>query len=148
MAVKWRMDEMTNNKPVIGVTPCSRVDDYVESIKRAGGEPVVLSNGDDPNAVLDRVDGILLTGGLDVDPRLYGEAAHPTTEPAPERDRFEIPLTRAAIARDVPLLAICRGVQVLNVATGGSLIQDIPSAIASKLNHSIDTPKDRIAHNV
>jgi putative glutamine amidotransferase len=139
---------MLNRKPVIGVTPCSRVDDYVESVKRAGGEPLVLSNDDDPAAVLDKVDGVLLTGGLDVDPRLYGEAPHPTTEPAPDRDRFEIPLTRAAIARDVPLLAICRGVQVLNVAAGGSLVQDIPSAIQSTLAHSIDTPKDHLAHNV
>src|SRR5215471_10341993 len=108
-------------KPLIGITPCTRVDDYVESVKRAGGEPVVLSNGDDPNAVLDRVDGLLLTGGLDVDPALYGEAAHPTTEIAPERDRFEVPLSQEAVRRDVPLLAICRGVQVLNVAAGGTL---------------------------
>src|SRR5205807_1020154 len=104
-------------------------DDYVESVKRAGAEPLVLSNGDDPSAVLDRVDGILLTGGLDVDPTLYGEARHPTTETAPERDRFEVPLSKAAVERDVPLLAICRGVQVLNVAAGGTLVQDIPSAV-------------------
>jgi len=135
-------------KPRIGITACSRMDDYVESVTRAGGEPIVLSNADDPVAVLDTVDGVLLTGGLDVDPALYDEAPHPTTETAPERDRFEIPLTRAAIARDVPLLAICRGVQVLNVAAGGSLIQDIPSAIQSNLAHSIDIPKDHIAHNV
>ncbi len=135
-------------KPIVGITPCSRVDDYVESVRRAGGEPVVLSNSDDPAAVLDRVDGVLLTGGLDVDPSLYGEAPHPATETAPERDRFEIPLTRGAIARDKPILAICRGVQVLNVAAGGSLVQDIPSAIQSTLKHSVDTPKDHIAHNV
>lgn len=135
-------------KPRIGITPCSRIDDYVESVKRAGGEPVVLSHDDDPLGVLETIDGVLLTGGLDVDPRFYGEAPQPTTETAPERDRFEIPLTRGAIARDVPLLAICRGVQVLNVAAGGSLVQDIPSAIPSTLNHSIDTPKNHPAHNV
>jgi len=135
-------------KPVIGITSCSRVDDYVESVKRAGGEPVVLSNSDDPDGVLDRVDGILLTGGLDVDPALYGEAPHPTTEAAPERDQFEIPLSREAVTRDVPLFAICRGVQVLNVAEGGTLVQDIPSAIASELDHSIDQPKNQIAHVV
>jgi len=135
-------------KPLIGITPCTRVDDYVESVKRAGGEPVVLSNGDDPNAVLDRVDGLLLTGGLDVDPALYGEAAHPTTEIAPERDRFEVPLSQEAVRRDVPLLAICRGVQVLNVAAGGTLVQDIPSAITTELPHSITVPKDTIAHGV
>ena len=136
------------DKPRIGITPCSRVDDYVESVRRAGGEPVVLSNDDDPPAVLHRVDGVLLTGGLDVDPKLYDQTPHPTTETAPERDAFEIPLTRAAIGADIPLLAICRGVQVLNVAAGGSLIQDIPSAMPSKLEHSIDTPKDHVAHNV
>src|SRR6184192_558980 len=123
------MKSKAERKPLIGVTPCSRLDDYVESVKQAGGEPVVLSNGDDPNGVLDRVDGILLTGGLDVDPALYGEAAHATTETAPERDKFEIPLSREAVVRDVPLFAICRGVQVLNVAAGGTLVQDVPSAL-------------------
>src|SRR5262252_615560 len=119
---------MTNRKPVIGVTPCSRVDDYLESVKRAGAEPVLLSNDDDP--------------------ALYGEAPHPTTEAAPERDRFEIPLSREAVKRDVPLFAICRGVQVLNVAEGGTLVQDIPSSVESELNHSIDLPKNEIAHDV
>jgi putative glutamine amidotransferase len=139
---------MANEKPIIGVTPSSRVDDYVESVKQAGGEPIVLSNDDDPSAVLDRIDGVLLTGGLDVDPALYHESPHPTTEPAPERDRFEIPLSREAVKRDVPLFAICRGVQVLNVAEGGTLVQDIPSAITSELQHSINQPRDRIAHDV
>jgi putative glutamine amidotransferase len=124
------------------------VDDYVESVKRAGAEPVVLSTSEDPRAVLDRVDAILLTGGLDVDPALYGEAPHPTTEAAPDRDRFEVPLSKAAVERDVPVLAICRGVQVLNVASGGTLVQDIPSAVSSDLEHSIDVPKDQIAHDV
>jgi putative glutamine amidotransferase len=135
-------------KPVIGVTPCSTLGDYVESVKRAGGEPLVLSNSDDPAAVLDRVDGLLLTGGLDVDPALYGEAPHQTTNTAPDRDRFEVPLARAAVERDVPLFAICRGVQVLNVAEGGTLVQDIPSALETELNHSVDVPKNHHAHAI
>ena len=135
-------------RPVIGVTPCSTLADYVESVKRAGGEPVVLSNDDDPSAVLERVDGILLTGGLDVDPGLYGEARHQATRTAPDRDRFEVPLAKAAVERDVPLFAICRGVQVLNVAEGGTLVQDIPSAVTTELNHSVDVPKDHQAHAV
>jgi putative glutamine amidotransferase len=135
-------------KPVIGITRCSRVDDYVESVKRAGGEPVVLEPTDDPARSLDRIDALLLSGGLDVDPALYGDAPHATTEVDAVRDRFEIPLTRDAIARDKPILAICRGVQVLNVAAGGSLVQDIPSAIQSTLTHSVDTPKNHIAHHV
>jgi putative glutamine amidotransferase len=135
-------------KPVIGITRCSKVDDYVESVKRAGGEPVVLDPAEDPARTLDRVDALLLSGGLDVDPALYGEAPHPATEVDAARDRFEIPLSREAVARDMPVFAICRGVQVLNVAAGGTLVQDIPSAIQSTLQHSIDTPKNHIAHNV
>jgi putative glutamine amidotransferase len=65
-----------------------------------------------------------------------------------ERDRFEIPLSREAVARDMPVFAICRGVQVLNVAAGGTLVQDIPTAVTTDLPHSIDLPKDRIAHPV
>jgi putative glutamine amidotransferase len=135
-------------KPVIGITPCSRADDYVESVRRAGGEPVVLNAGDDPARTLDRLDALLLSGGLDVDPALYGEAPHATTAVDAARDRFEIPLSREAVARDMPVFAICRGVQVLNVAAGGTLVQDIPSALASGLPHSIDVPKDHLAHAV
>lgn len=135
-------------KPRIGITPCTRVDDYVESVKRAGGHPVVLKNSDDAQAVVKDVDGVLLTGGLDVDPSLYGEAAHETTHTAPERDRFEVPLSKAAIEHDVPIFAICRGVQVLNVAAGGTLVQDIPTAVATKVNHSIDVPKNHLAHPI
>jgi putative glutamine amidotransferase len=135
-------------KPRIGITPCSRIDDYVESVKRAGGEPIVLDVGGDPAGALDRVDALLLTGGLDVDPALYGETPHATTEVDAARDRFEIPLSRDAVARDLPVFAICRGVQVLNVAAGGTLIQDIPSTVTTDLTHSIDIPKDHAAHDV
>jgi putative glutamine amidotransferase len=135
-------------KPTIGITPCSRVDDYVESVKRAGGEPLLLDPADDPARSLDRIDGLLLSGGLDVDPALYGEAPHATTEVDHARDRFEIPLSREAVKRDLPLFAICRGVQVLNVAAGGTLIQDIPSTVTTELTHSIDIPKDHVAHAV
>jgi putative glutamine amidotransferase len=135
-------------KPKIGITPCSRVDDYVESVRLAQGEPVLLTPDTDGIAALDTVDALLLTGGLDVDPSLYGEAPHATTAVDRERDRFEIPLARAAIDRDMPILAICRGVQVLNVAAGGSLVQDIPSAVTSDLDHSIKEPKDHVAHGV
>ena len=135
-------------KPVVGITRCSRVDDYVESVKRAGGEPVVLEPTDDPSRSLDRIDALLLSGGLDVDPVQYGEAPHPTTEVDVTRDAFEIPLSRGAVARDMPLFAICRGVQVLNVAAGGTLVQDIPSTVPSELAHSMDLPKDHLAHAV
>ena len=94
---------------------------------------------------LDRIDGLLLTGGADVDPAEYGERAHPSVHVDAARDAFEIPLTRAALARAMPLFAICRGVQVLNVAAGGTLVQDIPSVLASGLNHSVEVPKDAVA---
>jgi putative glutamine amidotransferase len=135
-------------KPVVGITRCSRVDDYVASVKRAGGEPVVLDPTDDPARSLDRIDALLLSGGLDVDPALYGETPHRATQVDPQRDRFEIPLSREAVARDMPVFAICRGVQVLNVAAGGTLVQDIPSEVTSALSHSIDVPKDHVAHEV
>ncbi len=120
----------------------------MESVRRAGGEPVALSNDDDPATALARVDGVLLTGGADVDPTLYGQSRHDTTEIDRSRDRFEIPLSRKAIDANVPVLAICRGVQVLNVAAGGTLIQDIVSDSPTKLNHSIDVPKNAPAHAV
>jgi putative glutamine amidotransferase len=135
-------------KPRVGITPCSRPEDYVESVKRAGGDPVVLRNSDDPATVVRNLDGLLLTGGLDVDPSLYGEEPHETTHMAPERDRFELPLSKAAMEKDLPIFAICRGLQVLNVAGGGSLVQDIPSTVTSDLNHSVDLPKNHPAHPV
>jgi putative glutamine amidotransferase len=138
----------SDQRPIIGVTPCSRIDDYLESVRRAGGEPLVLRNTDDPSAVIARVDGVLLTGGADVDPAYYGQTPHRETRMQEDRDRFEIPLSQAAIKSDVPVFAICRGVQVLNVAAGGTLVQDIPSEAPSELNHSVDVPKNANAHPV
>ena len=135
-------------RPRIGITPCSRVDDYVESVRAAGGDPVVLANDDNPADVLRRVDGILLTGGPDVDPSLYRQPKHESTEIDPRRDAFEVPLSRAALADDVPMFAICRGVQVLNVAAGGSLVQDIPTQTETTIEHSREQPRDAHAHDV
>jgi len=138
-----------DNVPVIGVTRCSRLDDYVASIERSGAQPRVLDVSESPRAVLQTIDGVLLTGGGDVDPALYGEDRHETVEDAePGRDEFEIDLARRAMERDLPVLAICRGTQVLNVAAGGTLVQDIPSAVTTDLAHSVKEPKDSIAHDV
>jgi putative glutamine amidotransferase len=140
---------MTDSRPIIGLTRCSRLDDYIAAIRNAGGDPRVLEQtASDPAEALAGVHGLLLTGGVDVDPALYGEAPHPTTEVDAERDGFEIPLTRSAIARDLPVLAICRGMQVLNVALAGTLVQDIPDQVGQTLPHAVDQPKDRIAHDV
>ena len=133
----------------IGVTPCSRMDDYLASLRAAGAEPRLLEVTQSPRELIAQLDGVLLTGGGDIDPVLYGEPRHPTAEDAePGRDEFEIDLARRAMNHDVPLLAICRGAQVLNVAAGGTLIQDIPSQLATGLVHSIDLPKNAIAHDV
>jgi len=138
-----------NKVPVIGVTRCSRLDDYLASIEQSGAQPRVLEVSESPRAVLQTVDGVLLTGGGDVDPALYGESRHDSVEDAePGRDEFEIDLARRAMERDLPILAVCRGAQVLNVAAGGTLVQDIPTAVTSDLAHSVKEPKDSIAHEI
>jgi hypothetical protein len=91
----------------------------------------------------------MLTGGVDVDPALYGASdRHPTVEVDPERDTYEFSLTRLALDRDMPLLAICRGAQVVNVVAGGTLIQDIPSARTGALEHQQSGAKDQPSHPV
>jgi putative glutamine amidotransferase len=98
---------------------------------------------------LERVDGVLFTGGRDIDPTCYGETAlNDTVQPEPERDAFELPLARQAVSRDVPILAICRGVQVLNVALGGTLWQDLPAQRANVLAHRQTEPRDATTHGV
>jgi putative glutamine amidotransferase len=136
--------------PLIAIGQNRKMEDYLESVRRAGGEPVeVVVGGELPEQILSRVDGLVLTGGGDVDPKLYGEVPHETFEPAETgRDEFEIALARAAIAKGIPLLAICRGMQVLNVAMGGTLVQDIPSQVTGALPHSVPQPRAGAAHEV
>ncbi|RLY93998.1 gamma-glutamyl-gamma-aminobutyrate hydrolase family protein [Kocuria tytonicola] len=99
---------------------------YVEGIVRAGGVPLLLPPlGTDPD-VLDLVDGLVVIGGVDVDPSFYGAELHPTTKSQPSRDEHDIALTRRALEMELPLFAICRGAQVLNVALGGTLEQHLP----------------------
>ena len=136
-------------KPVIGVTRCSKLPDYLASVEQAGAEPRVLDFHENPSDVLGQIDGVLLTGGGDVDPQLYGETRHESVSDAePGRDTFEIELARTALERDMPLLAICRGAQVLNVAAGGTLVQDIPSEVDATLPHAVDHAPDAVAHQV
>ncbi len=136
--------------PLIAIAQNRRMSDYVESVRRAGGEPIeVGADGETPEHILARVDGILLTGGGDVDPDLYGEARHPTFDAAESgRDGFEIALTKAAVDGGVPYLAICRGMQLLNVAMGGTLIQDIPTQVPGALPHAVPEPRFAIAHEI
>jgi putative glutamine amidotransferase len=134
----------------IVITPCRKVTDYVESVRRAGGDPIVLDLGAAPaREHLASADGLLLTGGGDVDPTYYAEPKHAMFSAAePGRDEAELALAREAMARELPLLAICRGVQVLNVSAGGSLVQDIPSDVPGALEHHPATPPAGHAHEV
>ena len=137
---------------VIGIANCRKLEDYRQSILHVGGEPRTVDSSMAIEEALTGIDGLMLTGGGDVAPSRYGEAAHPTVEEAePGRDEFEIALVLAARARKLPILAICRGVQVLNVACGGTLVQDIPSQIAGALTHSLPVPQHQpyeLAHEV
>src|SRR5215213_3711262 len=136
-------------KPVIGITRCSRLDDYIASVEHSGGRPRILEINESPRQLMNQIDGLLLTGGGDIDPVLYREERHPSVEDAePGRDEFEIDLARRAMQTHLPVLAICRGSQVLNVAAGGTLVQDIPSAIETTLPHSITERKNAIAHDI
>lgn len=118
---------------------------YVDSLRRAGAIPVLIPPQPENAAdVVDDLDGVLLAGGDDFDPAVYGETAHPTVEPMdPRRQENELSLARAARERGIPTLGICLGVQVMNVAAGGTLIQHIESDIV----HASE-PSDRHRHEV
>ena len=136
------------HSPVIGITRCSRLDDYVASVQQSGASARVLEVNESPRALLARIDGLLLTGGGDVNPAFYSNKRHPTVHDAePGRDEFGIDLARRAMDQDLPVLAICRGAQVMNVAAG-EYVQDIPSAVAGALTHTVAQPKDARAHHV
>lgn len=136
--------------PLIAVTPCRAMTDYLESVRRVGGETLELHLDTDRAAdIIARVDGVLFTGGGDVDPALFGEAPHETFSASEAgRDAFEIELAKRAVEASLPVLAICRGMQVVNVAFGGSLVQDVPSMVNGAVNHSLADPRFAIAHEV
>jgi putative glutamine amidotransferase len=136
--------------PVIAIAPCSKQHDYEEAVRRAGGEVRILDyESDAPADVVRQVDGILLPGGDDVQPSLYGKEVHPTfTAAEPGRDSYELELARRAGDADVPLFAICRGIQVLNVARGGTLVQDIPSEMPAAMTHEVRDTPHTIAHDI
>jgi putative glutamine amidotransferase len=108
---------------------------YVRSVVRAGGAPLLVPPGAPVDETLAAVDGLIFSGGSDLDPSLYGEEAHAETlGVVRERDDFELGLIRAALERDVPVLAICRGSQVLNVALGGGLEQHVPDRVGTDVH--------------
>jgi putative glutamine amidotransferase len=125
------MREGAADRPRIGITgkDPAQLQNYIDAVEAAGGKavPLLPGEGRSPDEVLDVLDGLLLSGGLDIDPEAYGQQLqdglgvdvdHP-------RDALEIPLARRALERDLPILGICRGIQVMNVAGGGTLHQDI-----------------------
>ena len=120
---------------------------YVRAVVRAGGAPLLVPPGASFEETLDSVDGLVFSGGSDLDPEVYGEDAHPETDGwVRERDDFELGLMQAALARDVPLLAICRGSQVLNVALGGDLEQHVPDRVQTNVHK--ETPGVFADHDV
>jgi putative glutamine amidotransferase len=147
-------------KPVIGVTiafDSERAErfslrrEYLRSVEQAGGVAMVLAPGRpaDAGLLLDRIQGLLLTGGSDLDPGLYGAEAHPRLGAVHrDRDEFELALCREALDRGLPVLGICRGHQVLNVATGGTLIQDIPSDVSGGAVHDSERERWERSHDV
>ncbi len=132
-------------RPIIGITayaeeatwgvwtlPAALIPlSYVRMVERAGGRPLIVPPGDGgAEELLDRLDGLVFSGGADVDPDAYGAEPHPTTlGTRPERDRAELALLTAALERDLPVLAVCRGSQILNVALGGDLEQHVPERV-------------------
>ena len=140
-------------RPVIGITsyaqeaswgvwrlPAALVPlAYVDAIERAGGRAVVIPPAeDDIEQTLDTLDGIVFSGGADVDPAHYGADAHPETDsPQTRRDAGEMALLRAALERDMPTLAICRGFQLLNIACGGDLIQHLPDEVGHDVHKQV-----------
>jgi putative glutamine amidotransferase len=114
---------------------------YVQAVHNSGGRAVLITPDAPDVDALDGLDGIVFTGGSDVDPALYGEPAHPTTQVKPERDAAEMLLLRAALANDLPLLAICRGMQLMTVAYGGKLHQHLPDVLGHDNHRPTSGPK-------
>lgn len=147
-------------RPLIGVTANLELgerqvrlsQDYIQGVEHAGGLPYVVPPFDSYDVlddVLTYIDGLLLTGGVDIDPQLFGQT--PVWQMGtinPERDRAELYLTKKALDRGLPVFGICRGVQVLAVAAGGTLFQDLRSEKPSSLKHTQDAPRSYATHPV
>ena len=152
-------------RPIIGITcgqdtsktgskRCYQNQSYVDSVTLAGGVPLLIPLTPDVEALralFEAIDGLLLTGGGDVEPRRYDQPPHPKLGPTDAlRDQVELALAQWAFSNDRPTLGICRGIQALNVALGGSLFQDIASQIEGALvhPHQVGNPRSYLAHTV
>jgi putative glutamine amidotransferase len=148
--------------PLIGITTSVTVDRtperayvngaYIRAVQAAGGIPLLLTPHFAPAvqaALWPRLDGLLLTGGGDIEPARFGQPRHPAVDDvSPARDELELGLTRRAVADNVPILAVCRGIQIVNVALGGTLVQDIASERPGALPHSQKAPRHEPTHAV
>ncbi len=147
-------------KPLIGIS-CSYdqkerryflPEAYIEAVVKAGGMPVILPGAESIKTVVPyftALGGLVLAGGGDVDPSLFNEEPLPGLgEISPERDKFEIKLIKTALRKNLPILGICRGIQILNVACGGTVIQHIPSEVKKPLKHSQTAPRWYSTHQV
>ncbi len=158
---------MSERRPVIGI--CTALTDatwgvwnqraallnfaYIEAIQRAGGLAVMIPPDEalerNPDEMLDLIDALILAGGDDLDPASYGAEPHPQTiHTVPERDRPELALTRAAVERDMPVLGICRGMQLMNVAFGGTLKQHLPDEYGHEDHRRFPGSFDGADHDV
>lgn len=155
---------MSDERPLIGIVPLVdyareslwMLPGYMDGILEAGGTPVMLPLTDSDSVishVVNMCDGILFTGGQDVAPEVYGEectASYLATNPelSPERDRMETVLLRDVLAVDKPILGICRGIQFINAALGGTLWHDLPTEKPSDVEHHMKPPYDQFGHSV
>ena len=122
---------------------------YIESLRRAGAVPVLIPpQPENAEVLVENLDGVVLAGGDDCDPSVYGEERHPSVEPMdPRRQNNDLMLARVARERGIPTFGICLGVQMMNVASGGTLIQDIASEVKTEIDHASE-PSDRHRHDV
>src|SRR6266446_1401987 len=157
-----------SREPLVGITTSITVDQgpsqtdrqtperayvnsaYLHAVQQAGGVPVLLPpqlSKFSVERLVRGLDAVLLTGGGDMDPACFGEAPHPTLyDVAPSRDALETAVTHIALEKRTPLLAICRGIQVLNVALGGSLYQDVATDPGTEVQHSQKEARDQTTH--
>ena len=139
--------------PLIGVTFSSKVitgtsKNYIRAIEEHGGIPRILYPGV-PDSEYDNIDGLLLTGGGDIHPDHFGQEWHPSLKYVNEdRDALELPLCQEAIETDIPVFGICRGIQIMSVAMGGSLYQDVPSQLTNPLTHPAKSYSDDSQHEI
>lgn len=149
------------NQPIIGITSSYLKKDsndfvflnhsYLNAVRHFGGIPMILPvEGTAPEweLILGQCDGVIFSGGNDLDPALYGEPIwNDTVTPAPERDPGELEILKLALERNLPILGICRGIQLLNVYFGGTLYQDIPTQLETDVKHAMEEPHHRTCHD-